>query len=331
MGRKNNSGKIIKIVLLILFVSGCNNQEDSKVPLNIIDNNYIVSPFSAAVDEGIINNNVDSNYDLYEIEAGLLRHSKKYFSPLDYYYESGKILTRDYLKELIEKLNEDEAIKVDYIYEQNFKNKEDDLKGMSLGIIVNLNDVEITEEDFEEKVKIKIGIINKFLENIDEAKKIKKVIGIYLEEKEETLIPGNYRYKILIDNNRIGKLINIDEKYYLFPTALSKERDLNTYNFFKKIETEFQEKSNSPFSVVGRGFYLDGKCQSLFINVDLFLANNTDVLSTAQFLQKTINENTNYSLDFELNILVKNNDKVRYFIIKEKNKQAAITTFLTDF
>src|SRR5699024_11588075 len=70
-------------------------EETSIVPSNQLskDNYRVVLPYRVSAARGVITNQLANRLDIDEMEEGLRRLSKDYYSPDDYYFEEGQYLS----------------------------------------------------------------------------------------------------------------------------------------------------------------------------------------------------------------------------------------------
>src|SRR5699024_12625227 len=71
-------------------------QEDTSiVPSNQLskDNYRVVLPYRVSAARGVITNQLANRLDIDEMEEGLRRLAKDYYSPDDYYFEEGQYLS----------------------------------------------------------------------------------------------------------------------------------------------------------------------------------------------------------------------------------------------
>lgn len=119
------------IVLSTVLLASCSNQsannnkekkQEKQISTDIqISNDYYrtLLPFKESQARGLTSSNMASSYNSEAFETGLLNISKKQFSPDDYLYRDGQLLTKtevesylepQYTKEEIDKMSKDERI-----------------------------------------------------------------------------------------------------------------------------------------------------------------------------------------------------------------------------
>ncbi|MCA1028135.1 CamS family sex pheromone protein [Cytobacillus kochii] len=154
--------------LLLITLTACMNKdeeettdqpEDIVIPTQIENNIFKVKqPFEPAKARGAITANVSNNYDITEIELGLMDITSEYFSPEDHLYQSGQYIDSDLLNELLaresndtpnglnpkmkatkDRLEDEEKTPkiISHIHEQNYLNEKGKVVGISLAISIN--------------------------------------------------------------------------------------------------------------------------------------------------------------------------------------------------
>ena len=238
------------VLFLIIAVTGCNNKTSAKK----VDNTYsikyndeyytIYMPYKEGVGNNYILNNNVVDFDVDTIEKDLIKISTTEFSVDKYYYQEGQYLTKKDLANLLsdENLNnigkrtiKDKTVKpivVSGIFEKNFLNKSGDIKGISLGIVLNKyqgydsnnNYVELSDDDV-----IKIGKnagkeVIKYLRDNNELDNIPILVALYIEGSPETNYGGNYLYYGITDNSKSIRIYDL----YSFCANCSTNVDLPT-------------------------------------------------------------------------------------------------------
>lgn len=176
------------LVATAILVSACSPKDDSEeliqeneqenvettiIPNHQLNDNYYrtLIPYKESASRGLVVSNMNTKYDMREVESGLMRLSQREFNTNDYYFQEGQYLdaktvkywlaresqTRDE-KEELQGLNpshldangaeleptvkaEKAPIYLSHIVEQNYLKKTDDtriaLGGMSIGLSLN--------------------------------------------------------------------------------------------------------------------------------------------------------------------------------------------------
>ncbi|GGB10620.1 CamS family sex pheromone protein [Macrococcus hajekii] len=99
------------LLLSALLLTGCNNSDTSKssdekqISTDAqISNDYYrtLLPFEESQARGLTSTNMASTYNGEAFEEGLLRISKRVYSPDDYFYRDGQLLTKEAVKSYLE-------------------------------------------------------------------------------------------------------------------------------------------------------------------------------------------------------------------------------------
>lgn len=122
------------------------NQEKSIVPsYQVSEKNYkMILPYKPSAARGLITSQMGNRLDIDEMEEGLRRHSKEYFSPSNYYFQAGQKLSEELLLKWIEEdLTEGQ---IDKIVEERIKKRKDEDKEVNDEIIKEIKENVIEEE-----------------------------------------------------------------------------------------------------------------------------------------------------------------------------------------
>ena len=229
---------LISLVILIA-VTGCNTKSKTSDVENTYSINYndeyytIYVPYKKGVGNNYILNSNVVDFDVETIEKNLIQISTNEFSVDKYYYQEGQYLTKQKLKELLsnDNLNKSDKKEIEGkkikpqivagIYEKNFLSKNGDIKGISLGIVLNKyqsydsnNNYVTMDEDEVIEVGKKTGkTLIKYMREEFELDNIPILVALYLESSPESNVSGNYIYYGITENNEI-KYKHIDQKNY---------------------------------------------------------------------------------------------------------------------
>ena len=331
--------KLFIILICFIAVTGCtkekNINEIQTYSLKYNDDYYtIYLPYKKGVGNNyIINSNVvDFNVD--SIERGLVQISTNEFDVNKYYYQEGQYLTQDNLKKLLskdelnkagEKTVSGKKIKptlIAGIYEKNFLNKKGELKGMSLGIVLNPyqsydsnnNYVKYDQDELVAFGKEKSKTLIKYLR---EKKKINVpiLVALYVEASPNSNVGGNYLYYGITENDEID-FHYINQKNYYMNNSNVKNMDSNNYNNFKKLEQNIRNFDISIY-VSGLGYFNGNKLNKL----DIVITKTYYTYGELLYLSQYLSENTiNYFKDIKVVIEIKAINEVKAYIVKEQGE-----------
>lgn len=308
------------IYLLLLLLVGCSNHGQPKIVYNT-SYYQVASEYKIAV-----GNYTLKSYDKNEVEKMLMYISTDYFSPNNSYYQEGQFLNNEVLKELVTKYNQTDILLKDNqtkptfistIYEQNYVASNNNLKGISLAVVLN-KDQQYVENNithtqiFDEKevldyTRNQIDDLIKYLRNIDELKDIKIVIGLYVESSN--YLKGSFKYI----GNTSKDSINLDYVNYNYKLLDSSEvlkDDLKNYNNFLSIKNHLQK-----YNLVIRPLALYKNNNLIKVNITI----NNNYLSRAKILEISdiiSNDLNSFSSSVEVIVYFKSNNNTKGILVK---------------
>lgn len=270
-------------------------------------------PLKKSPSRGLVVNNISTKYDVGEAEEGLLRLSAQHFDPKNYYFQEGQYIdasmTRAWLARSStneEGLNPPEAkgedaeekpIYLAHIIEQNYLTLTDDkkvrLSGVSIGLAMNsvYYDQSGKETTISDAVLEKQGIamadkIVSRLRSKEGFQDIPIVIGLFKQEKRNAIVPGTYFATAFADKGKSAPSgwKEVNERYVLFPLPadIDNYRDINEK--FSRFKQDIDEYFPSFVNVIGKGFFKDGRMQSLSIDIPIQFFGKSEVIGFSQFL-----------------------------------------------
>lgn len=278
-----------KLIYLLLFflLTGC-NKENNVLEYN---NSYykIASPYKAQVSSYSL-----KEYDKNSVIKMLTYVSKEYFKTNNSLYQEGQYLDSTDLKQLITSLNETDEITIDditlkpnyitSIYEQDYLNMDNTLKGISLAVVLdNKQKVNNTYKQINEDIVIdcslsKINEIIKYLRNKEELKNIKIVIAIYLNGIK-------YVGATTIDNI---KLDYVNYNYQKMDSSYVMNNDIDNYNNYLAIKNALNDYN---IYISSQGLYKDKNLINVEININKSYFKTSEILSMADIIKQKINYN----------------------------------------
>jgi len=320
---------------MILLLVGCSNNNVIPVDYNINKNYYdVYENYKSSIDNNYIVNNINSKYDLEEVELGLMRMASKYFSSNKYYYQSGQYINRDKMKELLEILNSNNPEKIDnvniipkyisYIYEQNYLNNAGQTTGIALAIVLNPyqsysnNGITKYVKQDEKKVinygKKKAQLLLDELKKINDLKNKEIIIALYIQNSVDSIIPGNYRYEAKTSDFKIDDFNEINEKYYLLPSEDIMKTDEDLYTSYINIENKIITLLSDYTAIIGKALYINNECREININIHINSAHKGDILAVSQGVAKEIVNNFDARIYTQVNI--ESNSEIEALIVR---------------
>ncbi|MCM3168881.1 MULTISPECIES: CamS family sex pheromone protein [Peribacillus] len=236
----------------------------------------------------------------------------------------------------IDKRNEENPIYLAHILEHNYLVKTKD-NSVSLGGVViglALNSVHYYQKEafgatYENKIDSKklkqegekiAAVVLKRLRNMDKLKNVPITIALFEQNEKSSVVPGNFISYTNIDknSNNIGKWTNLDEEYFLFPSAAAEKKyrdDVNTFTNFKEDVEEYFPNFNG---VIGRAFYMDDQLQSLNIDIPIQFYGNSEAIGFTQYVAGLIMERFPNYIAVQVSITSVNGPEA--LIVREANQ-----------
>jgi len=329
------------LIILVIAVVGCNNKTNVKK----VDNTYsikynddyysIFMPYKEGVGNNYILNSNVVDFDMDTIEKELIQISTTKFSVDKYYYQEGQYLTRKNLSELLddEHLNEFDKEKIDGknvkpvvvsgIIEKNFLNKSGDIKGISIGIILNKyqkydSNNNYVEMDNDRVIKIGKSAGKQVIKYLRKEKKLDDVpilVALYIESSPKSNIGGTYYYYGITDNEDIS-YESINQKKFYMNNQNVKKMNLESYNNFRSFEEKVKNYDNTIY-VSGLGNFEKDNLERLEIVVTKNHYTYGDLLYVNQLLS---DNSIKYFDDTKVVIKVKAVNDIKSYIVKEKGQ-----------
>ena len=360
---------MIPSLIAILLLAGClptpgnldeeaiqdqDGTEDETViitDLQLSDEYYrTLLPFKQSATRGLVVNNLNTKYDMQEVEEGLLRLSTQQFSTKDHFFQEGQYITEEMAYAWLGRQSEDnpdglnpssEGIAEDdvpekapiylaHIVEQNYLILTDDKKvrldGISIGLAMNSTyyprnkkEVPISDKVLEEQgMKMADEIVSQ-LRAIEGLANVPIVVGIFKQESNNSIVPGNYvATAVAAPGKGPAGWKKVDENYVLFPSSSSEEehRDVNTA--FQKFKQSIDEYFPSFINVIGRGYYSNNSLRSLEIEVPIQFYSTSETVGFVQYLTGQVRK---YLPDVPIEISVTSMNGPEALIVFEVGKE----------
>ncbi len=276
-----------------------------------------ILPFKKSASRGLIVSNIDTKYDIQEVEKGLLRLSVPNFDPKDHYFQEGQYIDKDMALSWLSRSSTDEAglnpavvegksddeiakdapIYLSHIVEQNFLEMTDSnkvrLTGISIGLALNSTsysksgkEIEITDKVIEQQgMKMAEEIVRR-LRSQAELADVPIVVGLFKQESRNSIVPGTYFATAVADKGQSAPTgwKKVDEKYEVFPASSKTDnyRDMNER--FESFKQDIDKYFPSFVNVIGTGFYKDGNLQSLNIKVPIQFFGTSETIGFTQYM-----------------------------------------------
>jgi len=305
------------------------------VPSSQISNEYyrIVLPYQPAAARGAITNQIANRVDIDEVEEGLMRHSMDVFPTDQYYFQEGQYLDYDTVLSMIDENNPqlteeqqgDEQVQRDnprilsHILEQNYLVETGDntveLGGISIGIALKSVYQFQTEtggpyyyEDISRDEMMAQGeevaqVVLNELRQLEGLGDIPIMIGLYAEEDQNSLVPGNYIAKQTVSGGEteLGNWEDINENYVLFPSPESSEY-VQENETIMSFGSEVRQFFPNYVGVVGEGFYANDELRSLSIDIPIQFYSQAEVIGFTQYIYGLAQDMFSNYYNLEINV-----------------------------
>ncbi len=155
----------------------------------------------------------------------------------------------------------------------------------------------------------------------EEAQDVPILIALFLEEPRDSLIPGRFISMATVGKGKseIGAWEDLDERYYLFPSAeVMKDHrsDAEQFNNFKaEIESFFPNFTG----VIGKGFYKDGELRRMTVDIPMQFYGKSEVIAFVQHVTDLVSSFLADDIPLEVNIT--SMDKQEAVIIKSPDRK----------
>ncbi len=326
---------IIPSLIVLLFIAGCvpslDNSEEEVIQDNeetteetviipevqLKDEYYrTLLPFKESASRGLVVNNLNTRYDIREVEEGLLRLSTQKYSTDNHFFQEGQYITEEMALSWIrresetnpeglnpavtEDMTDDEIaekapIYLAHIVEQNYLTMTDEkkvrLEGISIGLALNSvyymrsgKSVPIPDKVLEEQGTLMGEEIVKRLRSIEGLENVPIMIGLFKQESNNSIVPGHYFASVVAEGGKgpTGWKA-VDEKHVLFPSSSNDEmyRDVDTA--FRNFKQAIDDYVPSFVNIIGRGHYINGTLRSLEIEVPIQFYGKSETIGFVQY------------------------------------------------
>lgn len=338
---------------------GEDNTELALIPFNISNEYYrTVLPYKEGEARGLILNNVDNRLDMDEMELGLMRIAQKYYSTENHFLQAGQYLTSETINSWLRRDNgegvglnpppgageEDLAEQhrqtpkyLSHILEHNFlvKNDEDKIELGGIAIGLSLNQVHYytvpqygwpREQNLDVDTVIAKGkeyaaTIVQRLRQMEELQDIPIVIGLFLSEPRDSIIPGSYVLETKVDANEqsIKKWNEIREEYVLFPSEKATANYYNDATKMANFRSDIGEYFSNYIGVIGTGYYINEQLHELKIEIPIQFFGKSEVIGFTQFVTGKIIDHFPPYISIE--VYISSLDNPESIIVRKANEE----------
>lgn len=290
------------------------DQRSVITPTIQVEENYYRSmiPFEASSTRGKLYSNMKNHrLDADRLELGLLEIAQEHFSPDNYLFREGQLITSREIDNWLRVESEDFPLGLNpadaegrvlmHIVEHNYTNlKGDSVEGIVLGLSLapEYQQTIVTDDDGEQKQTMaytKEQLRNhghRIADQLAERMRQKEpeapiIIALYHMAERDSLVPGDFLSvgTVKAEQNYVSEWQTINEQYILFPSTLLRDnyRDISAeYNrFLSRARDAFP---NYYMGIIGVGRFVDDQLIELSLTVTTEGASKTEVVQLTQFL-----------------------------------------------
>lgn len=336
------------VIFLLLFLTACANvQNIDDGMIEKLDDYQFKSSYQSKKSSEIHNQFKASRIDMDVIGKNLISLSKKYFNPSDYQisdqelvdYDSLILTTNDNLGLLAYKSSDnpyglnpekDQEIEISDqlklkgivilsdIYELSFNKRSknnNDIDALSYALVFNSKVYDelgiertIAKKNFDIIVKETVNKFKNYLDNYLYINNIPILINIYINNSDDSMLPGHYSYQYYFDKNNIREQ-EIENSYSFLDSSNN-----NLYSLYQEFKTNLNYDSNLRVDGIAYVLSLNNQIYELKIEISTISKNYLDQLYLIERIKKLIYLFTN--LDHR--VLIKINDNYQTIALLEK-------------
>lgn len=330
--------------------------ETTTIPnLQLSDQYYrTLLPYEKSASRGMIVSNVNSKYDVKEVENGLTRISQRSYSPDKYFFQEGQMLDAEVVSSWLSRKSKNQPLGLNpevtegmtpeqratqapmylaHILEQNYLGKTDDnkvkLAGISIGLALNsiyyyqkIQYGPTFEEPIPESALLEQGkkMANEIVARMRTMEGLENVpitIGLFKQESRNSIVPGTYMAfgNAPEGKGSIGEWKPINEEFILFPQPISEEKYREMDNAFKNFKQDIDEYFSNYTSVIATGFYQDDLVKKMTIDIPIQFYGSAEIIGFTQYMAGSVIKRFPDSIQVEVSVTSINGPEA--FLIKK--------------
>ncbi len=346
--------KFIVFIITAMLLSSCSNEvevaENNTEIVSLKSQYEFVIPYKSQKSYTYFTKSLNKN-ELDEISLSLMSISKNYFETDDYFFMEDQYFNVENQKNLIDLVNPkvEETINglklipryLIGVQIQNYtlSSNGDDLDGIAVGLVLDRKQVykkdknsstvrtTIDETELINNMKLKIPTIIEYLRSIPEFSSVKMVVGFYVVDNSNILIPGSYKQfgYVSENSNRIALLNPYDKMVALLPSSKAARYNSEFNQKFIDFVDNTKSQYNQNVGIVGRLSYSDSRIDKLSITVMSNSNKKTFLLSLTQTVYNEVLKSFNEGYDVE--VVISTYDKVEATIVKSRKGEFIVTTY----
>ncbi len=327
--------KKLLILFMFFFLVGCSEEEITKEVF--FDNDYyrVSTPYKPPIVDGFVLNNVWGTYNSRTVEEDLMMLSTTFFKTNNSFFQAGQYLSEDILKDLLsdEYLNNSDPFLIDEvehkttfittIHEQNYIAGSGNIKGVSLGVVLNPH--QFYKNEFGTNVYAEVEISDEFIETTaqklvqhfkmnEELKEIRILVAFFILPPPNSLFPGTFEYIGNTFKEEI-ELKKINYEYLLLNSTKVLSDDLESYNFQKLLEEEVEAVKKNTL-VKSEGIYYENSIIQIDVEVSNVKFQKSEIIHLTSKISEVVNS---YKCDCFINVKIKSSNNLEALVIKKEN------------
>ncbi len=343
--------RILTAILVSVFLTTACSKEAPET-MNVLPEagkgsySYVI-PFQATNTRNY-HSTYQTEASIYEIGAGMERHSLNYFSPKEYYAREGSVITRSILSDLVGResdsnpqgLNPEkgssfaisdsrsivDAVVVTDVFELDFVKANDmsyETAGMCIAIVVNPEQTEngsvymIREDRLWDYATNAGRKLESYLRTLKEVQNIPILITIYSSASADEILPGGFLGYAYF-SGRSGQFSRIEDSWVLIPTSQAQEKDAEIYNQFLRMKEALKDYLPENIVIMGRAQYENEEAVYLHIRVGVQAKTYVESKSLTQYCAQLLREFTSSNL--RIVVEIQSNENIFALIERKVNE-----------
>jgi len=316
-----------------------------------------ILPYKESASRGLIVSNIYTKYDVKEVENGLTRLSRRTFSPDDFFFQEGQMLSNKTLSSWLARSSQTDKglnpsrpegnmtaelakkapIYLAHIVEQNYLVKTKDNKmrlgGVSIGLAMNSTyyyqkedfgatyEEDIPQAAIEENGKKMANEIVKRMRAMEGLENVPITVGLFKQESRNSIVPGTYFAYGVAEEGKgsVAEWSGVNEEFVLFPQPVAEEKYREVGQSFNNFKQDVEEYFSNFTSVVGTGFYQDDRIRKMTIDIPIQFYGAAEVVGFTQYITGLVMEHFPETMHVEVSVTSINGPEA--LVIKEADEK----------
>ncbi|WP_099224957.1 CamS family sex pheromone protein [Listeria costaricensis] len=362
---------LVPLMVLLLVLTGCAPKLDSdskvvqkdsekKGETGIMTKNQISSsyyktvlPYKASKSRGLVVSNINSRYDINELESGLMRISQNNYAVDQYLFQEGQYLDEDTLSKWLSRQSDDNKdglnptdngtgnnrnpIYLAHILEQDYLKQTDDntvsLGGVSVALAMNSVDYyqkeqygdtyeqDISDSDLLAKGKEMAQTVVNRMRQTKGLENVPITVAIYKQGRRDAVAPGNYMAYTTAEGTDLGNWKDIKEKSYVLPSNDAASDHKTDSDSFLNFKADIEKYYPNYTGVVGRARYENDQLAELDVDIPVQFYGEAEIIGFSQYVTDLVGKHLPNTANIQVNIST--TDGPAALITRSANEDAA--------